>query len=245
MKPMKKSNLPANLNPDTSSTAFDLSGMIIGMQKSIPFSVSVFAYSFIFGILSRQAGLSIAEAGLMSSLVYAGASQFVAIGIWSDPLPVAAIIFATFVVNLRHLLMGISISPLLMQLRPALSYGSLFFMVDESWAIKMAEWRQGKCNAAILLGSGLMLFVTWVSATLLGHMAGSVVQDPRLWGLDFAFNAVFIGISVGFWKGKSNILPWLVAALVSVTTAKLLPGKWYILFGSLAGSLIGWMSDAD
>lgn len=177
----------------------------------------------------------------MSSLVFAGAAQFVALGLWVDPLSVGAIIFTTFVVNLRYLLMGVSLSPLLLRLHPIAAYVSLFFMADESWAVAMGEMAKGNSNAAILLGSGIAVFVAWLSATFIGQAAGSIIQDPSHWGLDFAFTAVFTGLLVGLWKDKSDLWPWFIAALVAVVAKIWLPGKWYILLGGLTGSLVGMM----
>jgi predicted branched-subunit amino acid permease len=70
-------------------------------------------------------------------------------------------------------------------------------------------------------------------------MAGSLAQNPARWGLDFAFTAVFLALLVGVWKGKSDLLPWGVAAIVAVAAAHWLPGKWYILLGGLVGSALG------
>jgi predicted branched-subunit amino acid permease len=108
----------------------------------------------------------------------------------------------------------------------------------------MAEFAQGRTDAAFLLGSGLLLYVAWLSSTLLGRALGSIVQDPARFGLDFAFTAVFLSLLVGLWKSKADLLPWIVAAIVAVITARLLPDKWYILCGALAGSLVGVVRDA-
>ena len=41
------------------------------------------------------------------------------------------------------------------------------------------------------------------------------------------------------WKGKGDLIPWLVAALAAIVSAKLIPGNWYIIIGGLLGSLAG------
>jgi len=50
---------------------------------------------------------------------------------------------------------------------------------------------------------------------------------------------VFLALISGMWKGRSNILPWTVAAVVAVAAHHWLPGQWYILLGGLAGSIAG------
>jgi len=238
-KPMD--NAPHNDEP----LSFNLSGVWAGVKQSIPINIGVFTYGLVFGILARQAGLSLTESLLMSGLVFAGASQFTALGLWVAPLPVLTIILTTLLVNLRLLLMGAVLHPWFSRLNFFQRYVSLFFMTDESWALTMSQFAKGKRNAAFLLGSGLTVFVAWTSATGIGRTIGSVLQDPSRLGLDFAFTAVFIALLVGLWKGKADILPWIVAAIVALIAAQWLPGKWYILCGGLAGSLIGALRHAD
>jgi predicted branched-subunit amino acid permease len=100
-------------------------------------------------------------------------------------------------------------------------------------------------DRAFLLGGGLLLTLAWLGGTIIGHLAGAVVQHPAEWGFDFAFVAVFVALLVGMWKGKGDLLPWAVAAVVSSAAARWLPGEWYILLGALAGSLTGVLRHAD
>jgi 4-azaleucine resistance transporter AzlC len=242
---MQKANLSESNNTTSDNITFTLSGALLGARRTIPLAISGFTIGFVFGVLAQQAKLSVVDALLMSGLVYAGASQFVALSLWTTmPFPAITIILTTFVVNMRHLLMGASLRPWFARLPLWKAYISVFFMVDESWALTMSDFAAGGHDAAFLLGSGLTLFVAWVSSTVIGRTVGTIIQDPAQWGLDFAFTAVFIALLVGMWKGKSNLLPWTVAAIVAIAAAHWLPGKWYILLGGIAGSVVGAMTDA-
>ena len=224
---------------------FTFTGVLLGAKRAIPLALSVCAVGVAFGMLSRQARLSVIDALLMSGLVYAGASQFVALSLWTAiPFPVIPIILTTFIVNMRHMLMGASLRPWYAKLSPWKVYTTVFFMVDESWALTMSDFAKGGRDAGFLLGSGFTLYLAWVSSTLIGRTAGAWIQNPAQWGLDFAFIAVFAALLVGMWKGKSNLLPWVVAAVVAVAAAHWLPGKWYILLGGIAGSAVGAFTDA-
>jgi 4-azaleucine resistance transporter AzlC len=244
---MSVKNAKISVNDSTSNEkmTFTLAGALHGAKCAIPLALSVFAVGIVFGVLAQQAKLSVPNALLMSALVYAGASQFVALSLWTAiPFPVMAIILTTFIVNMRHLLMGASLRPWFSKLSPWKIYVSVFFMVDESWALTMSNFAKGGRDSAFLLGSGFILYIAWVSSAIIGRTAGAWIQNPALWGLDFAFTAVFIALLVGMWKGKSNLLPWAVAAVVAVAAAHLLPGKWYILLGGISGSLVGASTDA-
>ena len=175
----------------------------------------------------------------MSALVFSGAAQFVVLGLWAAPLPVATIVLATLVVGLRHVLMGATLAPVFSKLPRLEAYGSVFFMADENWALTIGEFAKGRRDAAFLVGGGLLMFLAWTGSTFAGGTLGGVVEDPSRWGLDFAFTAVFLALITGMWRGRSNILPWTVAAAVAVAAHHWLPGQWYILLGGLAGSFAG------
>jgi 4-azaleucine resistance transporter AzlC len=224
---------------------FTLSGALDGARSLVPVAISGFAIGLVFGVLARQAGVGIVETVLMSALVFSGAAQFLVLGLWATPLPVATIVLTTLVVGLRHLLMGAALAPWFAKLPRPKAYASVFFMADENWALTMSEFSRRRCDAAFLIGGGLLMFLSWTSSTLIGRTLGGAVRDPAQWGLDFAFTAVFLALLVGMWKGTSDLLPWAVAAAVAVAGHALLPGQWYILLGGLAGSLVGAVRDGS
>lgn len=225
--------------------SFTLDGVVSGFWNCVPIALGVFAYGLVFGVLANQAGLSVAEAVLMSATVLAGAAQLIAVGMWSDPIPVVAIVATTMIVNLRYLLMGASLRPWFSKLSTGKAYVSTFFMADENWALTISEYRSGNVKGAFLLGSGLAIFSFWIVATVIGATAGGIVDDPERWGLDFAFTAVFLTLLVGLVDGKSDFLPWTVAAVTAVVADQFLPGTWYILVGGLCGSLAGVIDYGD
>lgn len=240
-------NFSFSENPQltTKQIIFNRYGLISGFKRTIPIAISALVYGLVFGILSRQVGINLVESLLMSSLVFAGSAQFIVLDLWTTPLPIGTIILTTLIVNLRHLLMSASLSPWLSSQPSAAIYCSLFFMSDESWALTMNEFAKGGRNAAFLLGSGLTLFIAWLSATFMGQKVSNSLQDPSRFGLDFAFTAVFITMLVGLWKGKSDLLPWILAGIIAVVAAYFLPGKWYILLGSVTGSFVGAVRHGD
>lgn len=222
-----------------SEIVFDARGVRDGALKIMPIAAGVLAYGAVYGVLAGQAGMSVAEACAMSALVYAGASQFVALDLWGQPLPVLALIATTLAVNLRHVLMGAAVSPLFSRVRPLPAYISMFFLVDEGWALSMAQFQRGYKRVSFMLGTGLTLWAAWVAATLFGITLGGLMPAPETVGLDFAFTAMFIGLLALFWKGRGDLPPWLAAAAVAVLAEHFLPGKWYIILGGLAGALTG------
>ncbi len=224
---------------------YTLSGALAGARQTVPLAISAFAVAVVFGILARQVGLSLLASGLMSALVFAGASQFIAIGLWATPLPVFIIISTTLIVNLRHLLMGAALRSWFSGLSAPKAYSTIFFMTDESWPLAIRDFMAGGRDAAFMLGSGLTLFPCWVGGTVVGRFIGTGIQSKDLatWALDFIFTALFTALLVSMWRGKSDILPWATAVVVALAASRWLPGTWYILLGGIAGSLVGALRD--
>jgi 4-azaleucine resistance transporter AzlC len=177
----------------------------------------------------------------MSLFVFAGASQFAALDIWSNPLPILTIILTTLAINMRYLLMGAALRTHYKGLNSYQKYGSLFFMGDESWALAMREFASGGKNASLMIGSGIAQSIVWVSSTAFGYIVSTSIQNPSKWGLDFVFTAAFASILASMFKSKSDLPPWGIAAVVSLIVSVFIPGKWCILAGGIAGSIAGYL----
>jgi 4-azaleucine resistance transporter AzlC len=216
----------------------------LGVRMFLPVAVSIAAYGVVWGVLAGQAGLSVIEVALMSGLVFAGASQFVALDMWTPgDLPVLSIVIAAGIVNLRMLLMSATLRPLVGHLSLPRQLGAMFFVSDEQWAMTMAEVRKGTGSVAFLLGTGVLSWFAWMGSTLCGRVLGAFIDDPTRYGLDFAFTATFLALLLGMWRGRGDLVPWIVGALAAILTSKLIEGNWYIIVGGLVGSFAGALAE--
>lgn len=230
------------MNADASLPASTGNTVLLGMRMFVPVAISIAAYGLVWGVLAGQAGLTWLEVLLMSGLVFAGASQFVALESWTPGnLPIVSIVITTAIVNLRMLLMTATLRPLTRHLSTWRAIFSVYLVADENWAMTMGEVAKGRGTVGFLIGSGICSWLAWVGSTLTGRLLGAVIDDPTKYGLDFAFTATFIALLLGMWKGRGDLVPWIVAALVAIATARLVPGNWYIIVGGLSGSLAGAM----
>ena len=219
---------------------FTRAGAWRGARLSVPLLVATTPFGIVTGITAHGAGLSFAEAVLMSFTVFAGSAQLLALAAWSHPAPVLAASFAAFVVNLRLALMGPVLAPWLDRLHGWRLWGTLFVMADQNWALAVRDMNEGRRDAAMLLGSGVTLWLAWSVLTAVGFLVGSLVQPPPGHPLFFGALAVFVAMLVSMWRGRDDLVPWAVAAGVAVAVARLLPGgSWHIVAGALAGSLVG------
>ena len=229
--------------PDTAPVTFTAAGALRGARAIVPILPGAVAFGLVYGFLAGEHGLGVLEIGLMSTLMFAGASQFLALELWGEPLPLVALVLGVLVINLRHLLMGPALLPWLGPIPRPRAYLSLYFMTDESWGVSVAELRRGGRDAAYLLGAGSTLYVFWAGSTVLGRAAGDLSFLVQDWGLAYLTTAFFVALLAGFWRGAGDLLPWLVAGGAAVATKWLVPGTWYIIVGALAGSLLSAWRD--
>ena len=206
-----------------------------GCLDILPIAAVAFPIGLLWGTLAVKEGLSPLEAGLMSASVFAGAAQFVALDLWRTPPPWLLLSFSVFVVNIRHVLMGASLSRHIGSIPKALRPLVMLLMVDEVWALAERRALSAPLTAAYYLGLGLPLWVNWLVSTLIGAVVGRALGDPHAYGLDFAFSALFIAILASFWKGPRTGAVLAASGLAAALAKLLVPGAWYIALGGIAG----------
>jgi 4-azaleucine resistance transporter AzlC len=168
-----------------------------------------------FGVVARQSGLQPLEIVAMSLLVFAGASQFAMVRLFSESAPTLIVIASVLFINLRHALMAASLRS---QLQGLPFFGRLlaaFFLTDEAFAMATGHFRRGGRSVAYYFMFAISLYVLWNVATLGGILLGDAIGDPRRYGIDFAITATFIGIVVLAIRRRSDILIAVVAALIA------------------------------
>ncbi len=211
-----------------------------GVRDALPILLGVVPFGATFGIVGLTVGLTPLETVLMSLAVFAGAAQFISVTMLGMGVAdFTLIVLTTLLINLRHLLMGASLAPYLTRLPLARQALLAFVMVDESYAVTMDRIARHGYSDSHQLGASAALYVAWFLATVAGVLLGEYIPDPLAWGLDFALPATFLAMLVPRLATPASLAVCLVAAVVAVAAALLLPGKWYILLAALAATLVG------
>jgi predicted branched-subunit amino acid permease len=219
-----------------------LDGCRQGARMTLPLLPSIIVFAAAFGSLAAQRGMTWDQALAMSGIVFAGASQMVSIEVWREvwSLPALLEVMAvTAFVNARMILMSASLQPWLKHASGPRQALMLFLLTDANWLLGTRYRSEGGRDLGIYLGSGLILWVVWVAATLPGYLAGALVPEPRRFGLDLLMPIFFSAMLVPLWKGLRPALPWAVAGCVALTAHALAPGYVFIMAGALAGALTG------
>lgn len=206
-----------------------------GFADMLPMLVAYVPIAMLWGTLAATKGLSPVEALAMSALVYAGASQFVAIEMWRDPLPIVLMVVTIFVVNLRHVLYSASIARHMGRIPAKFHPFLIYVLTDEAWALLERRALGKPLTLGYFIGVAVPLWPTWFLSSTLGAFLGKTLGDPAVIGLDFAFAALFISILVGFWKGPRTGAVIAVSAIAALLGKLYVPGAWYIMLGGVAG----------
>lgn len=206
-----------------------------GQVTILPAIAAAVPFALLIGALAVSKGLGPLEAGLMSGLVFAGASQFVALESWTTPAPWLALGLTALVINLRHGLMSLSMVRHLDGFPRWARPLALLLMVDEVWAFAEARATRQRLTPAYYAGLTVLFYLSWVAATLAGTAIGGLLTDPMALGLDFTFIAIFIALIFGFRARPRMALVVGGSAGVAALTDLLWPGPWSIMAGALSG----------
>jgi 4-azaleucine resistance transporter AzlC len=216
--------------------------LLRGFLAALPLGPAVVAFGLLYGMMARQVGLTPWEALAMSAIVHAGSAQFTALGMWevSGPVP---IILTTFVINLRHLLMGASVAPYLARLPLVWRALLALWMSDESYALAIAAYDGGEGSRWYFLGANLGIYLVWPVSGLVGALLGSTVPEPGRYGLDLVFPLAFLGLLTTFLENRTGILVALASGGLALLGVFVLPGNWHVILAGLAGSGLGLVLD--
>jgi 4-azaleucine resistance transporter AzlC len=216
-----------------------------GVIDIVPVVIAAVPIGLLWGTLAIGKGMTALEAGLTSMSVFAGAAQYVAIGLWRDPAPWLLLTVTVFIVNVRHVLMGASLGRHMGAMPLLWRAPLMFLMADENWAFSERRALTQPLTMSYYLGLGLPLLATWTTSSIIGAIVGRNLGDPSTYGFDFAFSALFIGILAGFWKGPRTGAVLGASALVAAVAKLTIAGAWYIVLGGIAGVLVAAMLHAE
>jgi 4-azaleucine resistance transporter AzlC len=209
-----------------------------GLLATLPLAPGVVAFGLLYGMMARQVGLSPWEAWAMSAIVHAGSAQFAALGMW-EAGSAAPIILTTFVINLRHLLMGASVAPHLRGLSPLWKALLALWMSDESYALTIAEYERGRGSHWYFFGANLGIYLVWPVGGLLGAILGAAIPEPSRYGLDLIFPLAFLGLLTTFLEDRIGAIVAVASGGLALLGTFLLPGNWHVIIAGLLGSAVG------
>jgi predicted branched-subunit amino acid permease len=183
----------------------------------------------------------------MSTLVFAGAAQFAAVGYVASGLAWPGILLLTALLNARHLLYSAAMSPWLRRVSFSERAAMAHLLTDEAFALSIAHFRRlGRTDARgywmAAIGS---TFIPWNLATLAGVVAGGQIPDPAVLGIDIIFPAAMVGLAVGLITGRRELVAAIVGAGIAVGVALASSPAIGIVAGGVLGPVAGLLVPAS
>ncbi|MCC7320752.1 MAG: AzlC family ABC transporter permease [Rubellimicrobium sp.] len=217
-------------------------GFLRGLAAALPIALGYFPIAVVFGVEASRTGLTLAEAVMLSVVIFAGAAQFLAlvlIASGASPLVAAGTLIA---MNLRHLIYG----PALMKAagQPHRRWAALWSwcLTDEVFAQALATVGTGqRFSERWMAGLGLGAWSAWVSGTAVGAWAGgeALAGYPAISaGLSFMLPALFLALLMAV-ASRATLPAVVVAAVATVLGAVVLSSTGAILAGMIAGAVAG------
>ena len=213
-----------------------------GLNDIWPAALAAVPIGFLFGALAAGKGLSPLEVFAMSALVFAGGAQFAAVELWASPAPILALVFSTALINARHILMSASLAPKLSGFSRTQTFLGLYYMADENWALAEKRARSHPITPVYWFAMAIPFVCLWLLTSTTGAIIGAALGDPKRYGADFAFTALFIALVAAFWKGR--VTAWTVASagIASALAYRFAGPPWHVLAGALSGLAAAWIA---
>jgi 4-azaleucine resistance transporter AzlC len=210
-----------------------------GTIKAAPIVFGYVPIGIAFGVLAKKSGLPDIDTLLLSIIVYAGSSQFVAVSLFEANAPGLSIILTTFIVNLRHLLMSASIAPNLSGWRKPELMGFAFHLTDETFALHSNRFSLGVPPKLEIFGTNITVQLGWILGTWLGITLGGFIGEVEPLGLDYALPAMFIALLVMQVRAKLQTFIAVIAGGLSVALILLGWDQWNVLLAAFTGATVG------
>ena len=187
----------------------------LGFRDALPFLLILVPFGLLFGVVGKEAGLSLLQVMAFSGLVVAGASQFTAVALMTDHAPILIVLLTAVAVNLRMVMYSAALVPHFgrapLGMRAVLAY----CLVDQTFALATNKFKAspgmalGQKMAYFCGGFGFMMPL-WIISTYAGAVFGETI--PPQYALDFAVPLCFIALSAPAMRS----FPYFVAGVVSI-----------------------------
>lgn len=204
------------MKSEIESTATVATGFINGLKKGIPTGICCIPSAVAFGILAQTASLTAWESVFMSFIVYAGASQFVAVNLFTLGAATPEILIAVGVLNMRHLMMSSSLAKKFLPDSGALEkIWMCFQMTDETFSVAAMQ-KEEYLSSEFVMGLNLPLHIIWTAATFLGWIGTSILPRSLQESMGIAIYAIFIGLLIpSVRKNRAGLIVTVIAMAMS------------------------------
>lgn len=219
-------------------------GVASGLLGSLPIALAYFPVAVSFGVAASKYGFALTEALFMSLLIYAGASQFLALALLAGGAAPLLAVLSLLAMNARHLLYAPALLEALGDRRSTRwAWAWSFGLTDEVFASALGRVAVPgvRWSERWQLGVSLGAYAAWTSGTALGASlgGGAFERFPAVdAALGFLLPALFLALLLAMFE-RRHAAPVLLALGGFALGATLFDASSGILLGMLAGGMAG------
>ena len=214
-----------------------------GIRDGIPIGLGYAAVSFAFGILAVDKDLTVSEAVLISLTNLTSAGQFAGLTIIAELGTLVEMALSQFIINLRYMLMAISLSQKVDDDFKGIWRWILGFAItDEIFAVAIQN--PGKIKRNYFMGHTIIPIIGWTLGTLGGALLGNILPAIITNALGVALYGMFIAVVVPKARDDSHVFVAVCIAVAISVALKYIPafvnlsGGFAIIICTVVASLI-------
>jgi 4-azaleucine resistance transporter AzlC len=216
-----------------------------GFIAMIPLWAGVMPFGAAFAILARAAGFNVIQTQAFSMIVFAGAAQVAAVTLVSTGSSALAIVLTCLLLNLRHVLYGLSLRRTVsLEARPPRLLQA-FLLTDEVYGLTLrsslgiGQESAERHPSSFLVGAGISLYVSFNVATLAGSIVGGLIPGLDNSGFDFIFPLTFLALLVPLLRGRIDVVVALISGVIAFFVAHVVANGLAILVSALVAATVG------
>jgi predicted branched-subunit amino acid permease len=214
-----------------------------GFVEMLPACLGLIPFGLVCGVGAAAAGADLLATIGMSTIIFSGAAQILAMQLYAANAPTAIIILTCFVLGLRFLMYSAAMAPYMKPLPPAWQRTLAFLLTDQAFAAAVRRFNakdDPRGGGLHFLGCGIALYLMWQITNVVGYFAGNLI--PASWSLDFAVPLCFIALVSPLFRNAPSIAAAVVAG-VAVIALESLPLKLALIVAGLIGIVAGTLVD--
>jgi len=211
-----------------------------GTSAAVPIVIGYIPIAVTFGIMAKSTDISLIDCFLFSAIVFAGASQFMALNLISLGVSSGEIILTTLLVNFRHFLMSASLATKLPKDAKKWIPFIAFWVTDETFSV--VSFKDEKISKGFMISLQISTYLSWVGGSVLGYLAGGILPQDIRTSMGVGLYTMFIALLVPQAKKSAEIM--ILACMSGIVNSiliysKMLPNGWSIILSICLVSFLG------
>ncbi|OIJ10488.1 branched-chain amino acid ABC transporter permease [Anaerobacillus alkalilacustris] len=208
-----------------------------GLTAGLSIALGYMPVALTFGFIANTTGLTITETLAMSAFVFAGAAQYMSLSLIAIGTGALEIIFTTFIINIRHLLMTTVINDKAEKDHPIIKGIYAFGITDEVFAV--TSTKEGRLSSSYIFGVAFIAYSSWVINSGIGYVIGTSLPETLQKSMSIALYALFIALLAPSLKKHRKVISLAsFAAIFNSLFTFVIPSGWAIICATILSSII-------